>query len=215
MPKWVRLTLQLPPVSKWYTGLCVSITALSEKILKWCGISTYTEILAFSTLTWGALSDATGSMSYLFWECGIFLSYFMWLLSWSIVNDAVQPQCIFLAQCKFLLHWAVHMRYKSYTQVSRSTHTHKIPPLRTRPIEPIASESVHTAQWLRDHIKSTTSPKKGNFCQRWEGVFAGHVILFVLLEGEGGSGNKRQEFPFFRDVELLTWSLISFNLCTV
>ncbi len=28
------------------------------------------------------------------------------------------------------------------TQVSRSTYTHKIQPLRIRPIEPIASESV-------------------------------------------------------------------------
>ncbi len=45
-------------------------------------------------------------------------------------------------EIKFLLHWAVHMRYKSYTRVSRSTYTHKIQPLRIRPIESIASESV-------------------------------------------------------------------------
>ena len=38
-------------------------------MLKWCGLSTYTEILAFSTLTWG----------------GAFLSYSIWLVSWSIV----------------------------------------------------------------------------------------------------------------------------------
>ena len=42
---------------------------LRKKMLKWCGLFTYTEILAFSTLTWG----------------GVFLSYLMWLLSCSIV----------------------------------------------------------------------------------------------------------------------------------
>ncbi len=51
-----------------------------------------------------------------------------------------------LTQCKFLLHWAAHMRYKSYTQVSRSTYTHKIQPSRIRPIEPIASESASIGQ---------------------------------------------------------------------
>ena len=47
----------------------LQVTTLSEKMLKWCGLSTYTEILAFSTLIWG----------------GVFLSYLLWLLSWSIV----------------------------------------------------------------------------------------------------------------------------------
>ena len=47
-----------------------------------------------------------------------------------------------IAHCKFLLHWAVHMRYKGYTRVSRTTYTHKIQPLHIRPSEPIASESV-------------------------------------------------------------------------
>ena len=34
------------------------------------------------------------------------------------------------------------MRYKFNTRVSRSTYTHQIQPLRIRPIEPMASESV-------------------------------------------------------------------------
>ena len=40
-----------------------------KKMLKWCVLSTYIEILAFSTSTWG----------------GVFTSYWMWLVSWSIV----------------------------------------------------------------------------------------------------------------------------------
>ncbi len=38
------------------------------------------------------------------------------------------------------LHGNVMKKNKSYTRVSRSTYTHKIQPLRIRPIEPIASE---------------------------------------------------------------------------
>ena len=68
---------------------------------------------------------------------------------------------------------------------------------------------VTDAKILRDHIKSSTSPIKGNFCQRGGGGLGGHVILFQrsLHLREGGSGDKRQKFPFFGDLELLTWSL--------
>ncbi len=65
---------------------------------------------------------------------------------------------------------------------------------------------------IRGHVKSSTSPKKGNYCQRGEGGFEavsyfltslGDVerIYFQLngefpFRGGGGSGEKRQEFPF-------------------
>ncbi len=67
------------------------------------------------------------------------------------------PEWAVLTQCKFLLHLAVHMRYKSYTRDNRSTYTHKIQPLRIRPIETIASESVIT-QDFRD-LFTRRSPK--------------------------------------------------------
>ncbi len=61
----------------------------------------------------------------------------------------------------------------------------------------IAKPLIPTRSRVRNHVKSSTSPKKGNFCQKGEGGFGGHVILFdkswrrFLLEGEGGSGDKR------------------------
>ncbi len=53
--------------------------------------------------------------------------------------------------------WAVHMRYKSYNRVSRSTYMRKIQPLRLRPIEPIASESV-LLQISSDRIEYQSLP---------------------------------------------------------
>ncbi len=54
-------------------------------------------------------------------------------LRWLPMKDALTvesakptPEWADLRQCKFLLHWAVHMWYKSYTRVSHSTYTHKI-----------------------------------------------------------------------------------------
>ncbi len=64
----------------------------------------------------------------------------------TVESAELTPDWADLTQCKFLLHWAVHMRYKSYTRVSCSTYTHKIQPLRLRPIGPIASESVQHSQ---------------------------------------------------------------------
>ncbi len=49
------------------------------------------------------------------------------------------------------------MRYKSYTRVSCPTYTHKIQPLRIRPIEPIASESVFSAE-SAEMAENTESP---------------------------------------------------------
>ncbi len=48
-------------------------------------------------------------------------------------------------------------------------------------------------------------------CKKFTEVITGrqgfNYSLSILLEGEGGSRQKHNEFPFFREVELLTWSL--------
>ena len=58
---------------------------------------------------------------------------------------------------------------------------------------------------FRDHVKSSTSPKKKNtFVKGGGGGFGSYVIHFPFRGRSGGSGDKRQELPFFGDVELLT-----------
>ncbi len=64
---------------------------------------------------------------------------------------------------------------------------------------------------VREHVKSSTSPKKRNYCQRGEGGSEA-IVNFLTSQpngdlpfrGGGGSGDKQQEFPFFGDVEILT-----------
>ncbi len=60
-----------------------------KKMLKWCGLSTYTEILAFSTLTWG----------------GVSLSYLMQFTSgpWMLNQPMILRQPI--QQNKSMLRW--------------------------------------------------------------------------------------------------------------
>ncbi len=53
-----------------------------------------------------------------------------------------------LIQCKAYLYWTEHPQPKSYTSVSRLTNTHTSEPLRLRPIELIASESVELRNWI-------------------------------------------------------------------
>ncbi len=83
-----------------------------------------------------------------------FLSHFA---AWNLFSFGALPSQYFwqygadLTQCKFLLHWTVHMQYKSYTRVSCSTYTHKIQPWRIQPIGPIASESIDDLTYQAYH----------------------------------------------------------------
>ncbi len=91
---------------------------------------------------------------------------------------------------KFLLHWTVHIWYKSkYIWVNRSTYTHKIQPLRIQPIGPIAPKSVrnHIIETVTDSHNGTNRENTVKFCQwfyyTWVLVHSGisGIVGFLMI----------------------------------